>query len=392
MNKKFLTIMTSALLVFTACAGGGGGSKSLSSQEPEEPDIYQFWGKYEESDGAYASFTNAAFFLNLDEEGEAVLDKYNFSTYNASPAAENSAFSAGYMLGTWKVAKKEGVDCLQIKLACYNSDGTEDTTTSGTYYAYEDEDVYSFDLTFPIVRGQSFTRIVTLEGQLGKKYADADAFIQAYKKEFVDPANILKVTSEKGGVAYFQEDGTILLYNGHDKVAEGTWTKSDTALSIIVDDEEINAVIDGNEATLTYTYNMAGYAEVEWVFVIDNFTVLPNKGGEEEPPLGVLVEMVDEENNATLTFNKDKTFAIVMDFGATYGSYEVQHGTWSFANYTVTLTPEGGTAYNSKVADGQFIIEVHINWGGGAIDRDLTFKASQNIIGTFMQTDRKSVV
>ena len=110
--------------------------------------------------------------------------------------------------------------------------------------------------------------------------------------------------------------------------------------------------------------------------------VTQQQGGESSET--VLVSLTDEEHNATLTFNKDKTYAIKMTF-AGYGSFDVQTGTWSFANYTVTLTPASGNAYNSTVSGGQFVVSTHITWGGGQVDTDVSFSADQTIIGTFMQ-------
>ena len=97
----------------------------------------------------------------------------------------------------------------------------------------------------------------------------------------------------------------------------------------------------------------------------------------------VVLEMKDEANGATLTFNKDKSYKINMAFGS-YGSFDVQKGTWAFANYKVTLTPESGTAYESKVEGGKFIVETHITWGGGQVDKDVHFEDSQTVIGKFM--------
>ena len=93
--------------------------------------------------------------------------------------------------------------------------------------------------------------------------------------------------------------------------------------------------------------------------------------------------MKDETNGATLTFNKDKSYKINMNFGD-HGSFDVQKGTWALAGYVVTLTPESGDAYSSSVKDGKFVIETHITWGGGAVDKDVHFEADQTVIGKFM--------
>ena len=394
MKKIFTTLCVFAGLMLTACGGANNeskpaeSSKGSDSQQPANPDSYQFWGKLEEG-GSFASFTDAAFLLNLNVDGKTTLDRYNFASYDASAAATNKSYVASYMSGSWKAVQKEGVDALQIKLAFVEEDGSE--SGASTYYAYESDGVYSVDLTVALIKGQSFTRTVEMEGQKGQKYADADAFIQAYKKEFVEPENVLKVNSkENGGVAYFQQDGKVLIYVGTNNVANGTYVKTATSLTLKIDDKEIPVTLTAEKGSFTYTYDLAGYSQIELVFEfpIADFAKLPvteqgGQGGETPVDENVVLEMKDETNNATLTFNKDKSYKINMAFG-TYGSFDVQKGTWSFANYTVTLTPESGDAYNSSVKDGKFVIETHITWGGGQVDKDVHFEAEQTVIGKFM--------
>ena len=393
MKKLLTTLCVFAGLMLTACGGSNeskpaDGSKGGDSQQPANPDSYQFWGKLEEG-GSFASFTDAAFLLNLDTEGKTTLDKYNFASYDASPAASNKSYIASYMSGTWKAVQKEGVDCLQIKLAFVEEDGSE--SGASTYYAYESDGVYSVDLTVALIKGQSFTRTVEMEGQKGQKYADADAFIQAYKKEFVEPENVLKVESTaNGGVAYFQQDGKVLIYVGTNNVANGTYVKTATSLTLKIDDKEIPVTLTAEKGSFTYTYDLAGYQTIDLLFEfpIADFAKLPvteqgGQGGETPVDENVVLEMKDETNGATLTFNKDKSYKINMAFG-TYGSFDVQKGTWAFANYKVTLTPESGTAYESKVEGGKFIVETHITWGGGQVDKDVHFEANQTVIGKFM--------
>ena len=375
MKKLFTTLCVFAGLVLTAC--GANNQKAT--------DSYQFWGKLEEG-GSFASFTDAAFLLNLDAEGKTTLDKYNFASYDASPAASNKSYIASYMSGTWKAVKKEGVDALQIKLAFIEDDGSE--KDPATYYAYESDGVYSVDLTVALVKGQAFSRTVSMTGQKGQKYADADAFIQAYKKDFVEPESVVKVNSKaNGGVAYFQQDGKVLIYVGTNNVANGTYVKTATSLTLKFGENEIPVTLTAEKGSFTYTYDLAGYQTIDLVFEfpIADFAKLPvtEQGGQTPVDENVVLAMKDTTNNATLTFNKDKKYTINMDFGGS-GAYDVQKGTWSFASYTVTLTPESGEAYTSNVKDGQFVIETHISWGGGAVNRDLHFEDSQNVIGKFM--------
>ena len=395
MKKLLTTLCVFAGLMLTACGGANNeskpvdGSKGGDSQQPASTDSYQFWGKLEEG-GSFASFTDAAFLLNLDAQGKTTLDKYAFASYDASPAATNQSYTASYMSGTWKAVQKEGVDALQIKLAFVEEDGSE--SGASTYYAYESDGVYSVDLTIALIKGQSFTRTVEMTGQRGQKYADADAFINAYKKEFVEPESVVKVESKaNGGVAYFQQDGKLLIYVGTNNVANGTYVKTATSLSIKLDDKDVEVTLSQTGATFTYVYDLAGYQTLDLVFEmpIADFAKLPvtegqgGQGGETPVDENVVLEMKDETNGATLTFNKDKTYKINMAFGS-YGSFDVQKGAWSFASYKVTLTPENGTAYESKVEGGKFIVETHITWGGGQVDKDVHFEADQTVIGKFM--------
>ena len=391
MKKLITTLCVFASLALTACNNTNNGSKAdgqskgSNESQPASTDSYQLWGKLEEG-GSFASFTDAAFLLNLEVDGKTTLDKYNFASYDASPAASNKSYIASYMSGTWKAVQKEGVDALQIKLAFIEEDGSE--SGASTYYAYESDGVYSVDLTVALIKGQSFTRTVEMEGQKGKKYADADAFIQAYKKDFVEPESVVRVESTaNGGVAYFQEDGKVLIYVGTNNVASGTYVKTATSLTLKIDDKEIPVTLTREKATFSYTYDLAGYQQIELVFEmpIADFGKLPvtEQGGGTPVDENVVLEMKDETNGATLTFNKDKTYKINMDFG-NYGSFDVQKGAWSFASYKVTLTPENGTAFESKVEGGKFIVETHITWGGGQVDKDVHFEADQTVIGKFM--------
>lgn len=393
MKKLLTTLCVFAGLMLTACGGANNeskpadGSKGGDSQQQASTDSYQFWGKLEEG-GSFASFTDAAFLLNLDAQGKTTLDKYSFASYDASPAASNKSYTASYMSGTWKAVQKEGVDALQIKLAFVEEDGSE--SGGNTYYAYESDGVYSVDLTVALIKGQSFTRTVEMEGQKGQKYADADAFIQAYKKEFVEPTSVVRVESKaNGGVAYFQQDGKVLIYVGTNNVANGTYVKTATSLTLKFGENEIPVTLTTEKGSFTYTYDLAGYQQIELVFEfpIAEFAKLPvteEQGGETPVDENVVLEMKDETNGATLTFNKDKSYKINMDFG-NYGSHDVQKGTWSYdsTTYKVTLTPESGDAYTSTVKDGKFIIETHVSWAG-AVERDLHFEDSQTVIGKFI--------
>ena len=121
-RNKFLALGLALVMALTLAAGGNDAADSTPSPSATageanntESKPYQFTGKYEE-DSANASMLNAAFLLNLNEDGTAVADRYMFDNYDDSDAATNPTYTASYMSGTWKEAERDGVACLQIKL------------------------------------------------------------------------------------------------------------------------------------------------------------------------------------------------------------------------------------------------------------------------------------
>lgn len=276
--KKLLAAVVSATMLgsmLAACGGSGSNSQtsaSETSQSGEGGKTYQFWGTYEEN-GENASMLNAAFLLNLNEDGTSVADKYMFANYDASDAATNPTYTTSYMSGTWKEVEKDGVECLQIKLAYVDDAGNE--SNAQTAYAYDVAGVYSFDLTFPVVPGMSYTRVASMEGKEGQTYADANAFIQAYKQEFTAPESVGTFTdATNNGTAYLQADGTLLLYAGYDKFADGKWALADGAISITLNDEAVDVTMDGNKATFTAERDMGEGNTTSFTFVCEDISAL----------------------------------------------------------------------------------------------------------------------
>jgi hypothetical protein len=249
--KKILAIALAALMVFAMIACGSQtntGTQTQATAAPaanndqptggEEPAAeaksYQLVGKYDERDGQGASMMTAAFLLNLNADGTAVLDRYQYLQYDASDFASNPSYGVSFMSGTWKAVQKDGLDALQIKLAVVNDDGT--TSNDQTVYAYEVAGEYSVDINFPIVPGMSYSRTVTVVGGETKQFADGNALIAAYKEEPQMPeALVLFEDAELGASLYLVADGTAILYSGYDVIAEGTWT----ADSVVLGGEEI---------------------------------------------------------------------------------------------------------------------------------------------------------
>ena len=281
--KKIFALLLAVAMMATLLAGCGNDTKSTAATEapteaPAATKSYQLTGIFSE-EGEYASMLASAFLLNLNEDGTAVCDKYAYGNYDASPAATNSTYSAGYLTGKWKEVEKDGVPCLQIKLEAAGGANAQ------TAYAYDIAGEYSFDMTFPVVPGASYTRNVTMTGSETKAFADADAFIQANKKEFTAPEHVgTFVDSEKNATAYLQADGTMLVYAGYDKFAEGKWMVGADGVSISIGGEAVEVTTDGNTATFTVDRSLDGANSTTYTLVCSDVAALPAAEIAEDAP------------------------------------------------------------------------------------------------------------
>ena len=339
--KKALALVLALVMMFALSACGGSSTPASTpaptpapTEEPkaEELHSYQLTGVYAE-EGQGASQMTAAFMCNLNEDGTAVVDRYKYLTYDASDFASNSGYNVDFMQGTWKPVQKDGVDCLQIKLAVVNSDGT--TSNDQTAYAYDIAGTYSFDLTFPIVPGMSYSRTVTLEGGENKQFADGNALIAAYAVEPELPESIASFTTEDNGATlYLQADGTALFYVGYDKSAEGKWSAADGALTVNLGGEDVAAAVDGSAASLTLSNDRGDGQMVDYALSCADISALasaeapaePAAEGEaaaEEAPASVYsmpINLGGTEGTSTLELVDDATakFSAFMNFDCTY--------------------------------------------------------------------------
>ena len=321
--KKIIALVLAAMMLvgMLAACGGGGGNETTAPKETTAPaaaKTYQFYGKFEES-GGFSSFLNAAFLLDLNADGTAVVDKYAFGSYDASDVATNQSYTQSYLSGTWKEVEKDGVPCLQIKLAYVDSNGTE--SNAQTCYAYDVAGVYSFDMTFPVVPGQAYTRVATMEGKEGKSYNDDNAFVQAYAITFTAPEHVgTFVDAEKDGTAYLQADGTLLLYAGYDQFADGKWTKTADGVTISVGGEAVEVTMDGNKASFTYSRSLDGNYAVDYVYVCEDVSVLPSAEVAADAPYTVAIDMGGNATTAELTLKDDGTanLKVFTDIPCTY--------------------------------------------------------------------------
>ena len=327
--KKILALVLVALMLVTALAACGGddnpnnstsgGSNTVQPTNggTESTKSFQLYGAYTE-EGEFASMLNAAFLLDLNADGTAVCDRYNFSNYDDSDAASNPTYIQSYLSGTWKEVEKDGVPCLQIKIAYVDESGNE--SDNQTAYAYDVAGTYSFDMNFPVMPGAGYSRTVTMSGKEGKTYATDNDFIQAYKATFTAPEHIgTFVDEEHNGTAYLQADGTLLLYAGYDKFAEGKWNMTDAGITISVNSEAVEVTMDGKKASFGYTRDMGGFT-TDYTFVCDDITVLGAPEVGEATPYTASIDMGGNPTTAELVLNGDGTaaFKVFTDFECTY--------------------------------------------------------------------------
>ncbi len=327
--KKFLAIVLAAMMALALVACGSSAPAATDSKpaantasEPAKTEAkdeapaaeaksYQLVGVYEES-GDYAATINGAFLCNLNADGTAVIDRYKFSNYNAAPAAENPTYEANFMTGTWKAVEKDGIESLQIKVACVDAAGNE--SNAGTFYANEVAGEWSFDLNFPIVVGAGYTRTATLTGGETKNYADADAFIAAYKQEFNAPEHVGEFAAEDGAVAYLFEDGTLAIYVNFAKSIEGTWSNAD-GVKIALDGKDVEVKTEGNSASFDYTRDRGDGENVTSTLVCADVTALPAAEAKEaeapaeDAPYTAKVDLGGQAFDAALVLNEDGTAA-----------------------------------------------------------------------------------
>lgn len=291
-TRKILALLLAAMMVLSLAACGPkddanptntptGGNQGGDDQQ-SAPKSYQFIGAYEEG-GENAAMLDCAFKLELNEDGTAVADRYMMAQGDHSPADSNPTYTKSYLSGTWKAVQKDGVDCLQIKLAYVNEDGTE--ANNQTCYAYDVAGVYSFDMTFPVVPGMSYSRIATMEGKAEKTYATADDFLNAYKRDAAE----FNYNGGEGGEqtpAPTEEQPT----EGGDAESEGIATYEAGGLQLILLDdtnmkvkfpqysmerEGFTYVLDGNKLTVTAPDDetLGAFAQIWGAMGGENWTI-----------------------------------------------------------------------------------------------------------------------
>ena len=352
--KKALALVLALVMMFALSACGGSSTPAATpaptpapTEEPkaEELHSYQLIGVYAE-EGQGASQMTAAFMCNLNEDGTAVVDRYRYLTYDVSDFAANEGYNVDFMKGTWKPVQKDGVDCLQIKLAVENSDGT--TSNDQTAYAYEIAGTYSFDLTFPIVPGMSYSRTVTMEGGETKQFADGNALIAAYAVEPEMPESVANFVDEaNNATVYLQADGTALFYVGYDKAAEGTWSAADGALALNLGGEDLAVTVDGAAASTTYSRDRGDGQMVDYALSCADISALASAeapAAEEAPAEGEVTEEAAPANVYSMPINLGgtegtSTLELVDDTNAKFSAFMNFDCTYEKIGSAVILTP-----------------------------------------------------
>lgn len=337
--KKFLALVLAALMVLSMIACGGStapatssnsgntassstssssGSTDSNAAPAEESKSYQLVGVYDERGGQGASMMTAVFMLNLNADGTAVCDRYRYLTYDKSDFASNEGYDVNFMTGTWKPVTKDGVDCLQIKIAVVNDDGT--TSNDQTAYAYEIAGEYSFDLTFPIVKGMSYSRIAPMAGGETKQYADGNALIAAYAEDPEMPEGIVVFKDEATNTSlYFIEGGKVELYSGYDKITDGEWN----AEGITLGGEAIELQVSENKSALIeYSRDRGDGVMTDYKLSCDDISPLydaagaePEAPAEDAPYTGATIDLGGNPFDPSLVLNADGTAVLTVAMG-----------------------------------------------------------------------------
>ena len=296
--KKWLaTVLGCTLAVSTAACAGvfaacGNGDEKNPSPGGETTPAYQFLGMMDDDDlSSYGM--QCALWLQLDSDGTASIDKYSYLSYDASPAAENKNYQADFMVGTWEKTERDGVEGVSIEVGVKQEDGSMKGVT--TAMAYNRGGKYSCELTIPIVVDM-FDRGVEFEGTEGALYEDADEFITENALTFTPPANETTLTSDNGGTVYVQSEGKLLIYNGYNMIAEGTYENDGEGnMSVTVGATKIDATVDADADTVSFTYEYALYGDYTMTFEFS--------GKYSEIPVAEAGEPEVQENVYTGTYN-----------------------------------------------------------------------------------------
>ena len=165
--KKITAIILTIALILTLAVS--------ALAEAEAPAVkYQLVGTYRE-DGDYAARLNTVFLVEMYEDGTVSVDRFLFCAGDNSDVETNTAYTVGYMAGTWENVERDGLDAIKIDVHCVDDSGAE--VNASTIYAYEMFGELEFDLSFPVVPGMAYMRTTTVTGGEEIQYTDKNALI-----------------------------------------------------------------------------------------------------------------------------------------------------------------------------------------------------------------------
>ena len=167
--KKIISLILSVALILTLAVSAVAEEGSAVK--------WQLVGVHTE-DGEGTAYVNGAFLVNMFDDGTVEVDRFLFLAGDNSDFAENTAYQAGFMVGTWEMTERDGLEAVKIDVHCVSENGEE--LNACTVYAYENFGELSFELTYPVIVGMSYSRTVELEGGEEIKYTDKNAFIADY--------------------------------------------------------------------------------------------------------------------------------------------------------------------------------------------------------------------
>ena len=169
--KKIIALILAIAMILTL---------SVSTLAEEGPAVkWQLVGVHAE-EGEGTAYVNGAFLVNMYEDGTVEVDRFLFLAGDNSDFATNTAYQANFMVGTWEMTERDGLEAVKIDVHCVDDKGAEVNNT--TIYAYENFGELSFELSYPVIVGMSYMRSAELEGGEEIKYTDKNVFIADYFK------------------------------------------------------------------------------------------------------------------------------------------------------------------------------------------------------------------
>ena len=126
--------------------------------------------------------------------------------------------------------------------------------------------------------------------------------------------------AEQNATAYLQADGTMLIYAGYDKFADGKWMIGADGVSISIGGEAVSVTTEGNTASFTVDRSLDGANSVTYNLVCSDVSALPAAEIAEDTPYTCSVDMGGNATTAELALQADGTanLKVFTDIPCTY--------------------------------------------------------------------------